>query len=170
MLVAFGFVARGVVVADRGVFTLVDRGFEGGALGGLLLALAAAFVPGVEQLLQPRQNLLDGWQLSGRTGLAARALRTGGALRSGGSARTGVAWLARQTGLALWTGLSDWSRLALRAGLAACAVRATLAWMTLRSPAVPARPAARADPEVPAVPDRLPRRRSFCARKLLSGV
>jgi hypothetical protein len=103
------------------------------SLGGFAFTLAAAFVPGVEELIQPRQHLLDRGQLTGRSSLAARALRPHWALRSGCAPRTGFTGLARQPGLALRSGLSGRAGLALRPRLAARAVRPALARMALRT-------------------------------------
>jgi hypothetical protein len=52
-VVPIAIVIRGCIVS------LVHCSFERGALGGLLLALAAALIPGVEELFKPGQYLLD---------------------------------------------------------------------------------------------------------------
>src|SRR3954467_2496974 len=128
-----------VFVTEGRVVGLLHGGFQRLALGGFTLALPAALVPGAEQLIEPRQHLLDRRQWAGRPGLAARALRPRRPLRSdrsrctGRPARSGFALLALRTGLAQRSGLPDRSRLALRSWLAARAIRPAFAWMTLRS-------------------------------------
>lgn len=125
-----------VFVTEGRVVGLLHGGFQRLSLGSFMLALAAPLVPGVEQLIEPRQHLLDRRQWAGRPGLAARALRPRRPLRSdrsrctGGPARSGF---ALRTGLARRSGLPDRPRLALRSWLAARAIRPALAWMTLRS-------------------------------------
>jgi len=133
---AFAVIA---LVVDDGLIGLVHGGLQRFAFGGLAFALAAALVPGVEQLIEPRQQLFDRRQLAGRPGLAARALRSyrplwsGRTLRANCPARAGLALLALRTGLALRSRFSDRPRLALWTRLAARAIRPPSARMTLRS-------------------------------------
>lgn len=48
-----------VALVNNGFIGLLNGGRQRFALGGLALALTAALVPGVEQLIEPRQHLLD---------------------------------------------------------------------------------------------------------------
>src|SRR5581483_3253897 len=98
--------------------------FLRGALGGLLLALLAIVLIGVEDQMQPRHHLLDRRQLAGRPRFAARA---GGALRPLFALRP---WFAART---LRPRLAKWPCLALRSRLATRAIGAALAGMTLRA-------------------------------------
>ena len=154
--------------SSRGsVVSLLHGGLQRLALGGLLLALAAALVPGVEQLIEPRQHLLDRRQLAGRTGLAARALRPGGPLRTHGALCTGCAPRGRLRPACLADRACPAVR-PFRSAPACPAVPACRARRRARAcpddpavPAVPVRPAVRAVPGVPAVFVRLPRRCSL---------
>jgi hypothetical protein len=116
-------VAVGLVVAfliDEPFAIVLHGCFQRLAFGGFALALPAPLVPGVEDLVQLGDHLLDRRQLAGRSRFAARALRTGRTLRP----RLGLR--ARLALLALRPGLSRHPRLAARA------VRTAPTRMTLR--------------------------------------
>ncbi|MGY4364978.1 hypothetical protein ACVW1A_001043 [Bradyrhizobium sp. LB1.3] len=74
MIIAFAAV---VPVIEGHVVGLLHGGLQRLALGSFMLALAAAFVPGVEKLIEPRQHLFDRRQLARRPGFTTRALRAG---------------------------------------------------------------------------------------------
>jgi hypothetical protein len=76
-------------------------GIAFGALDRLALALTLVIFIGIEQLMQPRQHLLDGWELAGRSRFSAR---TPLALN---------AWFTLRARLASFALLARLSRLAL---------------------------------------------------------
>jgi hypothetical protein len=112
---------------------ILDGDFQCLALGGFALALTAPFVPGIKELVQPWQHLLDRRQLTRRAWLTARALRPGRSLRPRLPLRPGFALLALCAGLAWRSRFARCAGLAFRTGLAARTIRATLARMSLRS-------------------------------------
>jgi hypothetical protein len=125
-------------LVERGVMRgghedVAHRDLRGFALMGFVIpGLLVVFV-GFEDLVQPRQQLIDRRQRSGRALLAARS---GGTLWSGRtwlSLRSRFAACALRTRLALCTRFALCTRLAVRAGLAAKTVRSAPPWLSLRA-------------------------------------
>jgi hypothetical protein len=103
------------------------------ALGGFKLAHAPVIFPGIEDQMQPRQDLFDRRQLAGRTGFPARtcrALWTGFALGACFTARALGAGFALRTGFAA---LALGAEFALRAWFAARAFGPGPSGMALRA-------------------------------------
>jgi hypothetical protein len=116
---------------DDFLLLLKPQGFL--ALLRFACAHLAVVFPGIEHHVQPRHDLLEGWQRAGRTLFAARpgfTLHAGFALKAlftPWSLRPGLALWSDRTGLAVGASLTIDASLALRACFTALALRPRLA-------------------------------------------
>lgn len=139
VVVASGVVAVVVGGEHVAVPIVLDGCIKRFALGSFTLALAATVLPGVKNLIEPREHLLDRGQLARRSRLAAgtlgtlRPLWTGGPLWSRLALRTGIAWFALRARFSRWTGFAHRSGFSDGAWLAARAIWAAPSRMSLRS-------------------------------------
>jgi hypothetical protein len=103
---------------------------RGLALMRLAVTRALVILIGLEDLLQPGHQLVDGRQRAGRSLFAARALRS---LRPCRPLGPGFAWRTSLATRSLRAGFALWSCFAVRTGLAALAIRSALPRLPLRA-------------------------------------